>query len=341
MNKMSLVTRMLVFIAAFVVLGSLYYPIWKIELDAPQYPEGLELNIWADTMAGDVDIVNGLNHYIGMDTIHSEEFIEFTVLPYILWALAGLGVIVALLNRKKWLYGYLGLFVVFAIVSLVDFYMWEYKYGHNLDPNAPIQVPGMAYQPPLIGFKQLLNFGAYSIPDTGGWALLASGILLCLSAAIEIVKAKRIKMKILPQASQMRNAAIFIIALLLTGCNEGPVPITPGKDICDHCKMVIMDNKYSCEIVTVKGKVFKFDDMTCMSAFTKTDPVKNAGGHNTYVQDYNVGGFVAADSAYFISSSSLKGPMGGNTCAFKDEAAQKKAITDLNGTAVQFADIIR
>ena len=44
---------------------------------------------------------------------------------------------------------------------MVDFYLWEYEYGHNLDPTAPIQVPGMSYQPPLIGYKMLLNFGAY------------------------------------------------------------------------------------------------------------------------------------------------------------------------------------
>ena len=70
------------------------------------------------------------------------------------------------------------LFLLFGIVAMVDFWRWEYNYGHNLDPNAAIIVPGMAYQPPLIGFKQLLNFGAYSIPDVGGWLLTACGLLL-------------------------------------------------------------------------------------------------------------------------------------------------------------------
>ena len=59
------------------------------------------------------------------------------------------------------------------------------NYGHNLDPNAAIIVPGMAYQPPLIGFKQLLNFGAYSIPDIGGWLFVASGILMIFASLKE------------------------------------------------------------------------------------------------------------------------------------------------------------
>ena len=61
---------------------------------------------------------------------------------------------------------------------MYDFWRWEYNYGHNLNPDAAIIVPGMAYQPPLIGFKQLLNFGAYSMPDIGGWIFVSAGALV-------------------------------------------------------------------------------------------------------------------------------------------------------------------
>lgn len=72
------------------------------------------------------------------------------------------------------------MFVLFVILAGIDFYRWNYEYGHNLDPNAAIKVPGMAYQPPVLGYKELLNFGAYSIPDTGGWLLVTAGFLLSL-----------------------------------------------------------------------------------------------------------------------------------------------------------------
>lgn len=73
---------------------------------------------------------------------------------------------------------------------MADFWRWEYNYGHNLNPNAAIIVPGMAYQPPLIGYKKLLNFGAYSVPDTGGLIFIGVGLLLLTAVIIEFRRNK-------------------------------------------------------------------------------------------------------------------------------------------------------
>lgn len=161
-------------------IASLFLPLWRIELDAPQYPEGLVLQLHANKIAGDVNIINGLNHYIGMATLHSENFFEFTILPYIFGAFAILVFVLIFINNRKMVFAFLIAYVLFIALSAIDFYRWNYEYGHNLDPHAAIIVPGMAYQPPLLGYKQLLNFGAYSIPDVGGWALTAAGLLLAL-----------------------------------------------------------------------------------------------------------------------------------------------------------------
>ena len=171
-SKLSMLSRVLLVVAAAGLIFVLYLPIWRIELDAPQYPEGLALKIHANGLKGNVDIINGLNHYIGMKTLHNEDFIEFTILPYAIIFFSVLFALAAILNRRRWLNLAFILFVAFGIIAMVDFWRWEYNYGHNLDPNAAIVVPGMAYQPPLIGFKQLLNFGAYSIPDQGGWIFI-------------------------------------------------------------------------------------------------------------------------------------------------------------------------
>ena len=177
-TKISLLSKVLLLIISALFVGSIFVPMWQIELNAPQYPEGLVLKLHADKIGGDVEIINGLNHYIGMATLHTENFIEFKILPYVF---AGFGLISLLLifiaKRKAVLVFFLS-YVLFVVLAGTDFYRWNYEYGHNLDPNAAIRVPGMAYQPPLIGYKQLLNFGAYSIPDTGGWMLAAAGLLL-------------------------------------------------------------------------------------------------------------------------------------------------------------------
>jgi len=125
------------------------------------------LLIYANKLGGNVDIINGLNHYIGMRTLHANDFPEFKLLPGIIIFFSIVSLIVGILGRRKWLNVLFILFVCFGVIAMVDFWRWEYQYGHDLNPDAAIRIPGMAYQPPLIGFKQLLNFGAYSMPDIG------------------------------------------------------------------------------------------------------------------------------------------------------------------------------
>ena len=85
------------------------------------------------------------------------------------------------------------MFVLFGVVAMADFWRWEYNYGHDLNPEAAIQIPGMAYQPPLIGYKQLLNFGAYSIPDIGGYLFITVGLLLIFVMIIQILHERKKK----------------------------------------------------------------------------------------------------------------------------------------------------
>ena len=177
-NSLSHLSKVFLVIVGILFVGALFVPMWRIELSAPQYPEGLMLQLHANKIGGDVDIINGLNHYIGMATLHTENFFEFTVLPYLFGAFAIISLALIFINNRKAVLGFFTFFVLFVILAGIDFYRWNYEYGHNLDPNAAIKVPGMSYQPPLIGYKQLLNFGAYSIPDIGGWMLTIAGILL-------------------------------------------------------------------------------------------------------------------------------------------------------------------
>ncbi len=191
-NQLTSFARITIIFCGLALVAVLFVPLWQIELAAPQYPEGLVLKMYPNKLGGNVDVINGLNHYIGMKTLHTSNFIEFTVLPYIIGFFAACCFIVALANKRKGLNILFISFVVFGIIAMADFYRWNYNYGHDLDPNAAIQVPGMAYQPPLIGYKQLLNFGAYSIPDIGGWIFIGVGLLLLSAVIFEIIKKKKL-----------------------------------------------------------------------------------------------------------------------------------------------------
>ncbi|MBT0810352.1 hypothetical protein KIH41_03570 [Litoribacter ruber] len=185
MGKITPLSRILMALSALLMILIYFVPIWKIEMWAPQYPEWLHMKIWINNITGDVAVINGLNHYIGMKYIKVEMFPEFEIMPYILAAIIGVGLVLALIGRKFALWSYLGILLSAGIGGMLDFYLWSYDYGHNLDPTAAIKVPGMSYQPPLIGSKELLNFIAYSAPDVGGFIAAGAGLLVIIAIIIE------------------------------------------------------------------------------------------------------------------------------------------------------------
>jgi copper chaperone NosL len=187
--------RTVIAVAAIALTLLYFLPLWSIRLEAPQYPEGLGMRIWVNTITGvgpnDLQNINGLNHYIGMKTIEPESIPELAIMPWALGFLMILGLATAMAGRRWMLYGWLGLLIAAAIVGLADFYLWEYDYGHNLDPTAAIKIPGMAYQPPLVGSKMLLNFKATSLPALGGWIALAAGAVIAGVAFLELRASRR------------------------------------------------------------------------------------------------------------------------------------------------------
>jgi len=169
-------TRLLAVLAILVGLGGLVMPLWEVRLGAPQYPEGLGLRIYAHTVTGmkpnDLNNINGLNHYIGMKAITPEAIPELKYMPWLIGVLLGAGVVFAARGSRRGLWIWLGAFALLGAIGLWDFWRWEHDYGHNLDmENAIIIIPGMSYQPPLIGSKQLLNFVATAWPGLGAVAL--------------------------------------------------------------------------------------------------------------------------------------------------------------------------
>lgn len=337
-NKTGYISRLLLIISATGLVFVLFQPIWKIDLDAPQYPEGLSLKIYANDLKGNVDIINGLNHYIGMKTLHKSDFVEFTVLPYCIIFFVAAFMLVAIAGRRKWLNILLCLFVLFGIIAIADFWRWEYNYGHNLDPNAAIIVPGMAYQPPLIGFKQLLNFGAYSMPDIGGWIFIGAGVLLLSAALIEWRKVRDFRKRNI----LLQPALLFFIPLFLNSCKNGPDAIETGKDNCYFCKMTITDPRYGAELITNKGKAYKFDDIHCIVNFIRSGMIDRKNIKDVYLVDF-AGDHSLMKSAegFLLQGDAVHGPMNGNVIAFSNKDSMKENMVRLNANPVNWEQLVK
>lgn len=329
------ISRVMVLLASLCMGLVLVFPLWRIELDAPQYPEGLMLQIFPHKLGGDVEIINGLNHYIGMKSLHTGDFLEFTLLPYIIGAFALLSLVVFLLKRVRWLNIILFLLITFGIVAMADFWRWEYDYGHAINPHAAIQIPGMAYQPPLIGFKQLLNFGAFSVPDIGGWLFILSGVLLLTAVIIEWNK-KSLK-------SSLKLSIVFWLAsisMILMACESGPKPIRLGKDHCDFCKMTVADQKFAAELITKKGKVMFFDDLSCAIRYIRKGNVAEKDIEGIYVSDYlHPDVLHNVETAFFLKRNDLRSPMNGNIAAFISDEQRNQLNEDGTGKEMTWQEL--
>lgn len=182
-------SKKLLLISSILIIGVYFFPLWKINLEAPQYPEGLGLRIWVYQITGlkenDLQNINGLNHYIGMKHIDPDDIPELKIMPFIIGFMIAFGLFNAFKGNRKTVYIWIILFLILGAIGLYDFYIWEYNYGHNLDSNAPIKVPGMTYQPPLIGSKQLLNINAISLPSVSSYLILISVVLSFIALIID------------------------------------------------------------------------------------------------------------------------------------------------------------
>lgn len=174
--------RILMVIGSLMLISFLYLPIWNITLEAPQYPIPLGMDIYITEFIGandefDIKNINLMNHYVGMKYI-PETIPEFQYFPIIIWIMIGLGVLIGVLGKYKLYLGWVIVMGILGILGMYDFYLWEYDYGHNLDPNAIMQFKNpdgspMGFQPPLIGSKLILNFTAHSYPRIATWILLS------------------------------------------------------------------------------------------------------------------------------------------------------------------------
>lgn len=185
-------------IGSALLLGLFMFPLWSISLEAPQYPNGIGMNIYLDGLQGkekhDLQNIDGLNHYIGMSKLPKpEDMWEFSVFPKVVGSMAALGIIIGLFGffkkiSPKWFLGWLVFMCILGVLGMYDFNAWMVEYGTNLDPKAIMKMTDadgnpLSYKPPLFGTRHILNFVAHSYPHTGAY-MMGFGMLLTFIAYV-------------------------------------------------------------------------------------------------------------------------------------------------------------
>ena len=181
-------------VVALLVGGTL--PLWRIRLVAPQYAEGLSLDMYAyQIVAGnggqDLAEINTLNHYIGMKPIAQADFLEMKVLPFAIGVFALLALRAAAIGRIVTVIDLAVLFLYFGMFSLGSFAYRLYTYGHHLDPQAPMKIT--PFMPVVVGSQQIANFVQTSLPLAG---TICMGAFFMLLVAVLVSSAREARREV-------------------------------------------------------------------------------------------------------------------------------------------------
>ncbi len=179
-------SRAAIVIAAALLIPVFFCPLYNMTLYSNQFPDGLNLYIYAGTLHGgqsaardDLREINALNHYIGMHALQESDFTEFQWIPLMLGVFIILSLRSAVIGKMQALVDTLVLFGWFGLFAIWHFYQRLYTYGHNLDPTAAVKVKG--FTPPLFGSQQIANFTVYNYPAAGSYLMAGFVILLALA----------------------------------------------------------------------------------------------------------------------------------------------------------------
>ena len=192
-RPVSLTGRVLLLAGVVVILAGAALPLWRIQLVAPQYAEGLTLDMYAyQIVAGnggqDLAEINTLNHYIGMKPIVEADFLEMKVLPFAIGVFSLLTLRAVVVGRIMSVVDLVVLFCYFGAFSMASFAYRLYSYGHHLDPRAPMTIE--PFMPVVVGSQQIANFVQTSLP-LAGTACMALFFVLLLAALWTSVRQAR------------------------------------------------------------------------------------------------------------------------------------------------------
>ncbi len=166
-------------IAGMLLVASIFFPYWRLSLVAPQYPDGLVIDAYVNGMAGDVEELEGLNHYVGLRGFDEGAVVERQIAVAGIVALVGL-LVAGIFIHTRWVLLFAVPAAFFPVVFLADLQYWLYRYGHELDPAAPFANAVGEFTPPVLGSAEIAQFDTMALPQAGLWMAIGATVLIAV-----------------------------------------------------------------------------------------------------------------------------------------------------------------
>jgi copper chaperone NosL len=336
---MRLQSRLILSLGALLLIPAYWLPLWSIRIVAPQYNDGLGMfiglrDIWGHQQH-DIQNINILNHYIGMQAIDPAIVDVLTIMPWVVGFLIVSALIVALIGKRWLVIGWLVAFAVLGTAGLYEFYSWNVDYGTNLDPRAPIKIPGMVYTPPMFGTKQLLNMTTTSLPSWGTLFIAFSFLAGVLTLINEFrsfrggpreadAAAGRSPARELSLGTATGIVALLALALPAAGCGtpqasadvQRPAAEFPAGVACAYCDGETEGARFGGQLTTVDGTTYQFMSVECLAGFVLEERVPATRIGSVRVVDYSHGeNLIDAATAHYVRMQFERSPNGLNLAA--------------------------
>ncbi len=178
-RKRFLVPSIVLVVAAVLLFISIFLPYWKLTLFAPQYPQGLKASMYVNRLAGDIQEIDGLNHYIGMKPMDEAAVLERTLSIFMIIGIA------LLIAGAVYVHSPIALFlcipaVLYPAFFLGDLYFWMRTFGTNLNPHAPLSSAIKPFVPPILGVGQIAQFKTIASWEIGLYMSIAASVLIVI-----------------------------------------------------------------------------------------------------------------------------------------------------------------
>lgn len=167
--------------AAALLLLSLLWPYWTIHLYAPQYPQGLAVQVYLTRAGGDVAEVDELNHYIGMAPLAEAAPMERALAVYLV-AVAALALLAVRFSGRRVPFVLAAPAILLPLIFSADLYYWLARYGHSLSRAAPIHMD--PFTPTLLGSGVIAQFRTAAGLDLGFYLAAAAAALALWGAVL-------------------------------------------------------------------------------------------------------------------------------------------------------------
>lgn len=176
-RKRFLVPSIVLVIAAVLLFISIFLPYWKLTLFAPQYPQGLQASMYVNRLAGDIQEIDGLNHYIGMKPMNEAAVLERTLSIFMIIGIA------LLIAGAVYVHSPIALFlcipaVLYPAFFLGDLYFWMRSFGMNLDKRAPLSGAIKPFVPPILGEGKIAQFSTMATWEIGLYLSIVASVLI-------------------------------------------------------------------------------------------------------------------------------------------------------------------